>query len=208
MSASITPPITNAAREKNRDMALPPSVEQIELAWAAGFFDGEGCVGCYDTRAVRGRGHGKGAIRLMMAISQTPTTASCVPDVLCRFRQAVGSGRIGAVHPQPERSFPNGRPHYRLSISGAEDVRTVYDKLRPYLSEVKRAQFELALKRWDDRFVEFPRIRPGPALKTHCVNGHAFDETNTGWYLGRRYCRACRAASERRRKARLRAQRR
>ena len=27
--------------------------------------------------------------------------------------------------------------------------------------------------------------------KTHCGNGHPYDEENTRWYDGRRYCRAC-----------------
>lgn len=29
------------------------------------------------------------------------------------------------------------------------------------------------------------------ARKTHCPRGHPYDETNTRWYDGRRYCRAC-----------------
>jgi hypothetical protein len=32
------------------------------------------------------------------------------------------------------------------------------------------------------------------ALKTHCKHGHAFDEVNTYWHSGYRYCRACRAS--------------
>lgn len=27
--------------------------------------------------------------------------------------------------------------------------------------------------------------------KTHCLNGHPFDEENTRWYRGTRNCRAC-----------------
>lgn len=27
--------------------------------------------------------------------------------------------------------------------------------------------------------------------KTHCPSGHPYDEKNTRWYQGRRYCRAC-----------------
>jgi hypothetical protein len=33
------------------------------------------------------------------------------------------------------------------------------------------------------------------ARKTHCVNGHPFDEANTYRARGRRYCRACRRVS-------------
>jgi len=30
------------------------------------------------------------------------------------------------------------------------------------------------------------------ARKTHCPSGHPYDEANTKWYQGRRYCKACR----------------
>lgn len=49
--------------------------------------------------------------------------------------------------------------------------------------------------------------RAGPATKTHCVNGHPFDEANT--YLrstgGQRGCRACNLAAVKRYEARKRA---
>jgi hypothetical protein len=37
--------------------------------------------------------------------------------------------------------------------------------------------------------------------KTHCSNGHPFDEVNTHVYDGRRYCRACNRAFKKARKA-------
>lgn len=30
------------------------------------------------------------------------------------------------------------------------------------------------------------------AMRTHCINGHEFDEENTWMHEGKRYCRACR----------------
>jgi hypothetical protein len=33
------------------------------------------------------------------------------------------------------------------------------------------------------------------ARKTHCPRGHPYDEKNTEWYRGGRYCRACRTAA-------------
>jgi hypothetical protein len=30
---------------------------------------------------------------------------------------------------------------------------------------------------------------------THCPHGHAYDEANTHWYKGRRFCRACNLAA-------------
>jgi len=40
--------------------------------------------------------------------------------------------------------------------------------------------------------------------KTHCVNGHPFDETNTYMWRGKRVCRACNRAAVSRRAARRR----
>lgn|SRR5208282_6156582 len=31
----------------------------------------------------------------------------------------------------------------------------------------------------------------GSLVKTHCPRDHPYDETNTRWYQGRRFCRAC-----------------
>lgn len=40
-------------------------------------------------------------------------------------------------------------------------------------------------------------IAPRNAAKTHCPQGHPYDETNTNLYQGRRYCRACAAGRRR-----------
>jgi len=34
-------------------------------------------------------------------------------------------------------------------------------------------------------------ISAANAAKTHCPQGHPYDEENTRWYQGRRYCKAC-----------------
>lgn len=39
------------------------------------------------------------------------------------------------------------------------------------------------------------------ARKTHCPSGHPYDEANTHWYDGRRYCRACNNAIRRKKPA-------
>lgn len=44
-------------------------------------------------------------------------------------------------------------------------------------------------------------IRRAHAAKTHCAQGHPFDETNTYRHGGRRYCRSCRKNRKRRRAA-------
>lgn len=41
------------------------------------------------------------------------------------------------------------------------------------------------------RKVNLNRGINGYSRRTHCVRNHAFDEVNTRWYKGRRWCRAC-----------------
>lgn len=41
------------------------------------------------------------------------------------------------------------------------------------------------------------------AVKTHCKHGHAFDEANTRWYRGNRYCRECGRIALRRYRAKI-----
>lgn len=43
--------------------------------------------------------------------------------------------------------------------------------------------------------------RGGWSRRTHCRNGHPYDETNTYHAAGARHCRACRANTERRRRS-------
>ncbi|GGS41579.1 hypothetical protein GCM10010221_45520 [Streptomyces parvus] len=50
-------------------------------------------------------------------------------------------------------------------------------------------------------------LRPPPADRTHCPQGHAYDEANTKYSRGQRTCRACSAESSRRYNARKKAER-
>ena len=41
------------------------------------------------------------------------------------------------------------------------------------------------------------RRQPVHVRRSHCVRGHPFDETNTYWHAGQRFCRRCNAMSKR-----------
>ena len=90
-----------------------------EIAWAAGFFDGEGTSWIANkTAALEGKG--------------TPILALSIPqkDIrpLKRFAAVAGCGNIG---------YTSGVPRWRVSGRKAENVK---DILWPYLSEPKREQ--------------------------------------------------------------------
>jgi|SRR5215469_725774 len=98
-----------------------------ELAWAAGFFDGEGTV----------MWRGQSRKELTLTIAQ----ADIRP--LIRFAEAVGfPGVRGPYEPRN----PNGRLYYVYSVSSHIRVQAVIGMLWKFLSEPKREQATKALE--------------------------------------------------------------
>jgi hypothetical protein len=116
-----------------------------ELAWASGFFSGEGSTSFkYDKR-------GYGALCLQ---------ADQVRDreVLDRLQLAVGEGKVYG---------PYGRKEvYKFSASANQAERIVY-KLWPWLSEIKREQARRALEKMHE-YRRRPKKKPGPKPKLAC----------------------------------------
>lgn len=109
-------------------------VDRYELAWAAGFFDGEGWAG-----AAR---HGRGDERRPHArVNQAGSDG--VPETLLRFQRALGGlGRIGGPQVQPGR-----RDLYRWEASSRGDVELLHHLLLPWLGQVKLVAFANAVGR-------------------------------------------------------------
>lgn len=130
-------------------MMMPPDDQR---AWAAGFFDGEGCFSLNRTRAVA-------------TISQV----DC--EVLDRFYRIVGCGGVyGPVGPYGRLK----KPFYCWRIGARADFDRVLQILWPWLGSIKRADAE--------------RVAAGAgpggnaqSRKTHCPQGHPYDEQNTRW---------------------------
>ena len=102
-------------------------MDEHELAWAAGFFDGDGWA---SLSRQRGRRTGQPQAR----INQSSVTG--VPEVLVRFRDAVGVGRIGGPRIEERR-----QPLYWWVASSRGDVTTTGQLIGPWLSAQKRNQF-------------------------------------------------------------------
>lgn len=114
-------------------------MNQIELAWAAGFFDGEGYTGCQLVHAGKSE-----CTRLVVEICQMRDRG-----VLDRFRTAVGS--IGVV------SDTKRRPGvWRYRTEGFEETQAVIAMLWKYLSPVKRWQAKAAFLYYSS----YPHRRP------------------------------------------------
>jgi len=93
-----------------------------ELAWAAGFFDGEG-----GTYAVDNGGY----LRAYLAIGQSDR------ESLERFQCAVGAGSICGPYAPGKLGK---KPRYHYHVYSQDAVRAVLWKLWGYLGQVKRDQ--------------------------------------------------------------------
>lgn len=102
-------------------------MDEHELAWAAGFFDGDGWAALVrDRRRRRGQPHAQ--------INQAGPDG--VPEVLVRFRDAVGVGRVAG--PKIEK----GRQDlYWWVASSRGEMTRVGALIGPWLSSEKRGQF-------------------------------------------------------------------
>lgn len=106
-------------------------MDRTELAWAAGFWDGEGSAyltGALD-RATR---------QPQARLNQSSMTG--VPEVLTRFCAAIGFGKIAGPVIEEGRE-----PLYWWVVSSRREIEATYRALHPWLGVVKRRQFETLL---------------------------------------------------------------
>lgn len=126
-------------------MANGVMVSAIDLAWAAGFLDGEACI--HIARVKRNCGHGVN-YRLRLYVSQ-----NCL-HTLVRLQQIFGG--MGYIR-QVRRRLQHTRQIYTYSLDGRsaiEAIRAVW----PYLYR-KRAEADVALAFYEDGDIS---LHPGP----------------------------------------------
>lgn len=145
-----------------------------ELAWAAGFFDGEGYTG-YQSQ--------KGGIACELAQASDPS-------LLFRFLAAVRVGRIHSNHSAKDASGV-----WRWRADGISDVQEALGRLWPWLGAIKKEQASAATNAWlsDPRKRRFGRRweldDPTAPL---CTKGHQLTRENAYRHPdGRTRCRRC-----------------
>jgi len=111
----------------------------LALAWAAGFFDGEGSTGTYASR------HRPTAVRIFASVTQAASSSNEIPAVLARFQSAVGGlGRVSGAY--LDRRY--GAYIRQWRTSSFEETQAVVALLWGSLSDVKRVQARDALIRY------------------------------------------------------------
>lgn len=162
----------------------PVDGRTLDLAWAAGFLDGEGCFGLVRSNA-RVRGPRWYKVRASATQHGRPDV---VPEVLHRLQRALGGmGRI-------ERH--SGVDAFKWVVEGDAQVETVVAALVPFLGDRKVAQARVAL----DQFRAQRRLRGN---STHCVRGHEYSYVAMRGGRRRRICNACARLQDRRERAKL-----
>lgn len=103
-----------------------------ELAWAAGFFDGDGNV--YYSASERR------TPRLIIQIDQV------IREPLDRFVAAVGEGKVLGPYKQKNRQ---ANDYYKWSLEGYSKPLSVFLQIAPYMCSSKRDQFFSAFEKYE-----------------------------------------------------------
>jgi len=142
-----------------------------KLAWAAGFFDGEGNVHYGVRRTARGT-----AQRTIGA-----TVAQSGRERLDHLADVLGVGRVGGPYQaKNERS----QPYHQWAVSRFELVQYVGAAMWPWLGSVKQQQFDHAITSWI-AFVPDIALCEHGSERLRCVPCRS-DWTRRGWETTRR----------------------
>jgi hypothetical protein len=159
-------PAKRSEFERTLGQSLPPAVwpasADEELAWAGGFFDGEG-----STYLEKHRTHA-GYFVPRIYVPQSAEVG--IAPELVRLKSALADlGAISGVRPGKGK----WRPYRRWRVCAPAAVQLVLHLLWPFIGEVKRAQARLVMQviHWQP---DLPRGNPalGTAGARYCLRGH------------------------------------
>lgn len=117
-----------------------------ELAWAAGFFDGEG-----NASFKRGK-RGKGTVKEGHAYTSFYAKVTQKdPTLLYRFQKALGVGRVRGPYKNKGKKGRKASSYYQFVVSSYPDVEKLFNLLGPWLGEKKLRQLGNVLGQYFDR---------------------------------------------------------
>ncbi len=142
--------------------AIWPSSMSEELAWAGGFFDGEGC-----TYLEKHRTH-TGYVVPRLYVPQS-CDVGIAPELLRLSSVLHGLGRISGVR----RGKGDSKPYRRWRIQASGDVQRALHLLWPFIGDVKRSQAQRVMRVINAQG-DLPRGNPafGVAGARFCLRGH------------------------------------
>lgn len=162
-----------------------------EIAWLAGIFEGEGTT--YTQTKNLTSVHGVHSISTTVRVSIVMTDLDIIERIQNLFPAPSG---ITTRKRGPEYY----KPQYEWRISQRDLVARFLRLILPWLGQrrTQRVSVVLAIAEDPDR-----GLGSGHRNKTHCRNGHQYDDDNTTYNQdGHRSCKACRRLQSQQRRAR------
>lgn len=159
---------------------MEDATRAAQVAWAAGLFEGEGCVSSSRHPS------GKWCVQARLGMTDE--------DPVRRFAGIMGVGRVrGPI--QSKR--PNEKPVYEWYVKNAPGVLAVITLLSPWLGQRRSARAAEVAKIAET-------IAPSQADRTACPRGHRYEGENLRLDVNaagvvRRVCRTCDNARARQR---------
>lgn len=123
-------------------------ITDVEIAWAAGLFEGEGCIGIWWPPSTLGRRQ-QPQIRLQVQMTDR--------DVVVEFCRIMECGKVS----QEQRRQPPRKNCWVWTIGNRADTERIIRMLYPWLGERRRAKADEALAEIDRRRVELRRTCEG-----------------------------------------------
>lgn len=114
---------------------------EAEIAWAAGIFEGEGCI-CWSTPTDGLPGKQRPQARLTVCMTDR--------DVLERFLHVIGRGAINDKKKPPMYWKPHYKQQWEWSVRSWPDVTAVLALLRPWLCGRRSQKADEILARWEE----------------------------------------------------------
>lgn len=154
----------------------------VEIAWAAGLFEGEGCLNVY------ARASGKLQVQMRLAMTDF--------DVVDRFAEIVGCGHLRVRHGAAHMARGD-KPLREWYLYEAARVIEIAELLLPHLGARRAAKAREVMA-----LAATVQVRNGD--RTHCPRGHEYAGDNLVVETDkhgktRRICRECRRTKDRER---------
>ena len=112
---------------------MSPETDLLQLGWAIGILEGEGCFGTYEDK----RRPDTWSVKIQMESTDS--------DVVERLNQIV-PGRIWeSNYPSKKKAFPNAKDSWRWAISDKESVKQLCELIRPHMSNRRKDQIDNVL---------------------------------------------------------------
>lgn len=147
-------------------------MDMVDIAWVAGIIEGEGSFSL----------DGKTSGRITVKMTDY--------DIIERLQTVTNTGTIYGPY---KKAQAHHKPAWHWKVYDRREVARLLLAIYPLMGERRRER----IAELTDRIA---LNRGANGEKTHCLRGHPFDEENTYWSHGKRWCIECRRLRQRTRR--------